>query len=92
MHDFGTDGGMHNFLGMLENWSGQTLNYRGSMISFYYSRQSLGVYKCCSTVYSPPTRAFAFDTDFLNPALLPPGTPTFRDVVNLGFRQVFTVD
>jgi hypothetical protein len=87
--DFGTDGGVHNFLRYLENWGGQTLNYKGSMVSLFYSQYATGVFKCCGTVYSPPTRAYAFDTDFLDLAKLPPGTPKFRDVVNVGFQQVY---
>lgn len=83
--DFGTDGGAHNFLRMLE--SGGTVNYRGSIATFYYSRQANGVYKCCNTVYGAPTRVFNFDTDFLNAAKLPPLTPVFRDLNSLGFRQ-----
>jgi hypothetical protein len=83
--DFGTDGGIHNFLRMLE--SGGTVHYRGSIATFFYSRQGVGVYKCCSTVYGAPTRNFAFDTDFLDPALLPPLTPMFRDTNSLGFAQ-----
>jgi len=87
--DFGTDGGVHNFLRYLENWGGATLNYRGSMVSLFYSQYATGVFKCCGTVYSPPTRNYAFDTDFLDLSKLPPGTPKFRDVVNVGFQQVF---
>jgi hypothetical protein len=87
--DFGTDGGVHNFLRYLENWGGQTLNYEGSMVSLFYSQYATGVFKCCGTVYSPPTRAYAFDTEFLDLAKLPPGTPKFRDVVNVGFQQVY---
>jgi hypothetical protein len=83
--DFGTDGGIHNFLRMLE--SGGTVHYRGSIATFFYSRQGVGVYKCCNTVYGAPTRNFAFDTDFLDPALLPPLTPMFRDTNSLGFAQ-----
>ncbi|HEV8075051.1 MAG TPA: hypothetical protein VGP66_04355 [Candidatus Acidoferrum sp.] len=87
--DFGTDGGVHNFLRYLENWGGATLNYRGSMVSLFYSQYATGVFKCCGTVYSPPTRNYAFDTDFLDLSKLPPGTPRFRDIVNVGFQQVF---
>jgi hypothetical protein len=53
------------FLRYLENWGGQTLYYRGSLVSFYYNRQATGVFKCCATVYSPPSRAYTFDSDFL---------------------------
>ena len=85
--DYGTDGGIHNFLRYIENWDGQTLNYKGSMVSLYYSAYETGAFKCCTTVYSPPTRNYSFDTNFLTPSLLPPGTPTFKDVVDLGFQQ-----
>jgi hypothetical protein len=87
--DFGTDGGTHNFLRYLENWGGETLFYRGSLVSLYAAEYDVGIYKCCSTVYSPPTRNYAFDVEFLDPSRLPPGTPLFRDVVNLGYREIF---
>jgi hypothetical protein len=83
--DFGTDGGAHNFLRFLE--SGGTVSYMGSIASFYYSRQATGIYKCCATVYAAPNRQYQFDLNFLNPALLPPLTPVFRDVNTLGFSQ-----
>jgi len=86
--DFGTDGGVHNFLRYIENWGGQTLNYRGSIISMYTNRQAVGTYKCCQMVYSPPTRGYNFDTEFLTPSLLPPRTPLFRDVNTTGFTQL----
>lgn len=86
--DFGTDGGAHNFLRMLENWGGQTLHYRGSIISFFTSRQAVGTYKCCDVVYGAPSRGYNFDTEFLNPMLLPPRTPMFRDINTLTFRQL----
>jgi hypothetical protein len=86
--DYGTDGGAHNFLRYLENWNGFALNYRGSMVSLFHSRQAIGTYKCCADVYSPPTRGYLFDTDFLTPALLPPKTPMFRDVNATGFAQL----
>ncbi|HUL75589.1 MAG TPA: hypothetical protein VLT86_20920 [Vicinamibacterales bacterium] len=89
--DYGTDGGAHNFLRYIENWGangGQTLNFRGSIASMYFNRQATGTYKCCVDVYSPPTRGYNFDTDFLTPALLPPRTPMFRDVNILGFAQI----
>ena len=84
--DFGTDGGAHNFLRMLEQ--GGTVNYVGSIATFFYNRQATGTFKCCTTVYGAPTRNFAFDTDFLDPTKLPPLTPVFRDLDTLGFSQV----
>ena len=84
---FGTDGGAHNFLRYLEQGGGTT-NYRGAIATFYYSRQSVGTYKYGNnTVYAAPNRAYNFDTDFLDPAKLPPLTPVFRDINALGFAQ-----
>jgi hypothetical protein len=87
--DMGTDGGMHNFLRYLESWGG-TLNYEGSLVSLYTSQYATGVFKCCTVVYSPPTRAYQFDQLFLQPQNLPPGTPMFQDVDNLSYHQNFT--
>ncbi|HUA00150.1 MAG TPA: PilX N-terminal domain-containing pilus assembly protein [Candidatus Aquilonibacter sp.] len=87
--DFGTDGGVHNFLRQMESWSGIALNYKGSIVSLFYNRQAVGVYKDGSnnTVYSPANRGYNFDTDFLTPSLLPPRTPMFRDTNTIGFTQ-----
>lgn len=89
--DFGTDGGMHNFLRYLEDRgaAGATVNYAGSLISMYYSQYATGVFKCCNVVYSPPNRNYFFDTQFLNPNNLPPGTPMFQDIVSLSYHQAF---
>lgn len=86
--DFGTDGGVHNFLRYTENWGGAQLNYRGSIVSLYFNRQATGTFKCCAIVYSPPGRGYNFDTSFLNPTLLPPRTPLFRDVNTTGFTRL----
>ena len=85
--DFGTDGGVHNFLRFLENW-GVVCHYRGSMVSFYYNRQGVGTYKGTG-VYNPPSpRDYSFDTNFsLAPACLPPRTPSLRSVNTIGFSQ-----
>jgi hypothetical protein len=86
--DTGSDGGVHNFLRYIESWTGRTLSYRGSMASMFYNRQAVGYFKCCATVYDAPVRAYAFDTNFLTPALLPPRTPMFRDVNTTGYTQL----
>ena len=92
-YGFGTDGGIHNFLRFLEDWqtTGSTLNYGGSLVSLYYATYNTGVFKCCEySVYQPPTRNYIFDSDFTSPSGLPPGTPMFRDVETLSYRQLFT--
>jgi hypothetical protein len=86
-NDFGTDGGVHNFLRFLENW-GVVCHYRGSIVSFYYNRQAVGTYKGAG-VYNPPSpRDYSFDTNFtLGPADLPPQTPKLKSVNTTGFSQ-----
>jgi hypothetical protein len=85
--DFGTDGGTHNFLRLLEA-GGRTTFYKGSIVSLYYSRQGVGTFKCCATVYSAPTRNFTFDDDFTDMALLPPRTPMFRTIDITSFSRL----
>lgn len=86
-NDFGTDGGVHNFLRFLENW-GLVCHYRGSLVSFFYNRQAVGTYKGAG-VYNPPSpRDYSFDTNFtIGPACLPPRTPSLRSVNTTGFSQ-----
>jgi len=38
-------------------------------------------------VYNPPNRNYVFDPLFSQPQNLPPGTPMFRNVDNLSYRQ-----
>jgi hypothetical protein len=89
-NDFGTDGGVHNFLRYLEEWGGQTSNYEGSLVSLYFSQYGVGAFKCCNMVYNPPGRNYSFDLDFTDPSKMPPGTPRFIDVVNVDMTQDLT--
>jgi len=89
----GTDGGVHNFLQFREDWGPGVNNlwYKGSMVNLFYSTYNTGIFKCCNySVYTPPVRHYLFDNDFTNASELPPGTPTFRDIDNLSYRQSFT--
>ena len=86
--DFGTDGGIPNVLRFLEHWTGTTINYRGSLGVLFTSRQGVGTFKCCTNVYSPPTRNFTHDNDFFDLSLLPPHTPFLTDVNITGFQHV----
>lgn len=82
------NGGVHNFLRFLENWSGRRLNYAGSIINLYNARNSNGTYKNSGVVRNPPQRNWVFDTSFLDPARLPPGTPFFQSITLTGFQRV----
>ena len=71
-------GGVENFPRFLENWSGDTLTYNGSMVVLFYSKVATGLWKNTGSYYSPPVRNWTFDVNFLDPRKMPPCTPAFR--------------
>ena len=81
------NGGVHNFKRFLERWTGNRLDYAGSLINLFNSRNNNGSFKCCTTVYNPPIRNWVFDGTFLDPSRLPPGTPFFQYVQTTGFQR-----
>lgn len=83
----GLNGGVHNFKRFLEIWTGQRLDFSGSLINLFLSNNNNGSFKCCNTVYNPPIRNWVFDSTFLDPARLPPGTPFFQYVQTTGFQR-----
>jgi Tfp pilus assembly protein PilX len=91
----GTDGGIGNFLRFLEDWQNgpSTMHYGGSMVEMFYNTYNTGMFKCCTySVYQPPNpRDYYFDPDFTVPQGLPPGTPMFKDIESLAYRQLFAV-
>jgi hypothetical protein len=81
-------GGVHNFIRFLEDWGSDNLNYSGSLINLFNSHNNNGTFKCCSIIYSPPTRNWVFDTTFLDGNRLPPGTPFFQVIQLTGFQRL----
>ena len=79
-------GGLENFPRFLENWSGRTLTYRGSLVSLHYAQQATGAWG--GGYYTPPNRDWEFDTRFEDPGNLPPGTPVVGNVIHTAFRPV----
>jgi hypothetical protein len=65
------------------------MNYKGSLVSLYWNTYATGTFKG-SLVYWAPDRNFIFDSLFSTVGNLPPGTPMFRNVDNLSYRQVLT--
>jgi hypothetical protein len=63
-------GGVENFPRFLEDWSNKVFTYYGSMIQLYQSKQEIGRWGSAN-VYSPPNRAWYFDTNFVSSP--PPG-------------------
>ena len=73
-------GGVENFPRFLENWGGKTLTYNGSMVVMFNSKTATAPWGG-NDVYSPPTRQWTFDLNFLDATRLPPGTPEVRALV-----------
>lgn len=73
-------GGVENFPRFLENWSGDTLTYNGSMVVMFPSKYATSRWGK-SDVYSPPVRNWAFDLNFMDSTKLPPGTPMLRTLI-----------
>lgn len=82
------NGGVHNFKRYLETWTNVRLNYAGSLVNLYNSRNNNGFFKCCNAVYNPPIRDWTFDSTFLDPNRLPPGTPYIYTMTFTGFQRV----
>lgn len=71
------NGGIENYPRFLEQWSGQTLTYRGSFVSLNTPRHVDGAWVYGSPQYTAPVRDFGYDTSFNNAANLPPLSPRF---------------
>jgi hypothetical protein len=68
-------GGAENFIRLLENWSGKTFTYKGSIIQLWQSAQATGAWTGSSSVYSAPsTYNWTYDTRLATATL--PGTFT----------------
>jgi hypothetical protein len=70
-------GGVDNLIRLEENWgvSGVTLTHNGSMAAMFASQYATNKWNLSGIFYTPPVRHWSFDTNFLNPAKLPPLTP-----------------
>ena len=84
-------GGVENFPRFLEDWNGDTLTYNGSMVVMFPSQYATGLWQGTGStigIYNPPVRNWAFDTNFRDPAKLPPGTPSVRVLIRGGWAMV----
>lgn len=84
----GYSGGVENYIRLLEDWGGKRLTYFGSMINVYNSEQSTAPWKDTGNYYQAPARNWHFDTQYLNPNRLPPGTPIVRSLMRGQWVQV----
>lgn len=74
-------GGVENFPRFLENWSGSTITYNGSMVVMFPSRYATNFWVDPGTYYNAPTRKWAFDVNFLSQNRMPPMTPSVRKLI-----------
>lgn len=89
-------GGIVNYPRFLEMWNSNDptyvenpWSYSGSFIPLFRSTQAIAQWESdTSSIYLPPRRNWSFDSTFLDPNRLPPGTPFFQYVQATGFRQV----
>ncbi|HKW90273.1 MAG TPA: PilX N-terminal domain-containing pilus assembly protein [Methylomirabilota bacterium] len=67
------NGQLENDIRLLENWSGQTFTYSGSIVDLWHSLQVTAPWQNTGVYYNAPIRNWSYDTLFnTNP---PPGTP-----------------
>ncbi|MBC8003016.1 MAG: hypothetical protein H7X97_10560 [Opitutaceae bacterium] len=74
-------GGVENFPRFQENWAAATMTFNGSMVVMFPSKYATGNWDQTTSYYSPPTRKWAFDLNFLDPSRLPPGTPQVQKII-----------
>jgi len=71
------NGQLENVIRFLEDWSGKTFTYRGSIIALWHSQQGAEPWRCCGdggdNYYNAPNRDWGYDTLF--DTAQPPGTP-----------------
>ncbi len=69
-------GGVENFPRFLEDWSGYTFTYNGSMVVLYPSQFATNYWVQTGAYYNAPNRKWAFDLNFLNYQRPAAGHPT----------------
>jgi hypothetical protein len=83
------NGGLENYPRLHEDWNDRTLRYRGSFVSLGQPRHVDGQWYIHEPYYEAPDRDWAFDTDFRNPANLPPLCPRFVYLTQILFVRDF---
>jgi hypothetical protein len=87
-----TNGGLNNYMRMLEDWGGTNghyFNYSGSFVSLGIPLEYSGGYLPGGTYYNIPSRNFNFDTNFTMFSKLPPMTPSARYLQQQVFKRTF---
>ena len=77
-------GGVENFLRLLENWSGKTVTYNGSIVVMFPSQYATSPWSYGS-YYTAPNRQWGFDLNFQDSSKLPPLTPQVRATIRAAY-------
>lgn len=83
-------GGVENLPRLLENWSGQTLTIRGSMVVLFESEVAKEPWSFGGKIYRAPNRDWGFNLLF-SKGIYPPGTPNTRTFRRTYFREISRV-
>jgi len=78
------NGGLENVLRFLENWSGKTVTYRGSIIDLWFSQIADGPWEY-GDYYTAPNRNWGYDPIYLTEA--PPGVPRVFGLEQLAWDE-----
>jgi hypothetical protein len=81
-------GGLENSFRFLENWSGVTLTFSGSIVNLWFSVYNTARWPGTGSVYNAPTRHWGYDTDLLQPGKWPPGTPRVQTIQRGSWKQI----
>jgi len=85
-------GGFENYPRFHESWTGQTLRYRGSVVSLGAPLRNPGAWGGTGSaynIYDPPGRDWDYDLDFQEMMNLPPLTPRVISVEQILFTENF---
>jgi len=82
-------GGVENFPRFLEEWTGKTLTYNGSMVAMFFSKTATNLWRGIGSrhdIYNPPIRDWALDQNFLVEHRLPPASPSVTMLIRGRWR------
>jgi hypothetical protein len=66
---------------LLEDWSGNTLTYNGSIVVMFTSIYATNYWQTPKNYYNVPTRAWGFDANFMQPGGSPPCAPEAKALI-----------
>jgi len=81
-------GGLENFLRLLEDWTGKTFTFNGSIAALFRSQIANAPWGASADVYMSPIRNWGFDANFSDSTRQPPGTPEVRTIIRGAWTTV----